>query len=176
MLIAAISSANASLYASSRFLHSLGHDRLAPAPLTRVNARKVPVPALLVSALGIVAAAVLAGFGVSGVFNILVSIAIFCVFLVWLLILASYLAFRRARPAITQPAIRVWGGAMTGCVGIAGVLAVITTAVVVPAMRQAIVCGTAFALALLLIYVLRIRPRLRAQETADPSGEGAGAS
>lgn len=157
VLIAAISSANAQLYAASRFLDSLGHDRCAPAAVARLSRRGVPVRALLVSAVGIVAAALLAAFKVNSVFNLLVSVAIFSVLLVWLLILASYLAFRRsAQPAAPQD-LRVPGGAWTAWAGIAGVLAVASTAAVVPVMAQAAWVGSGFTLALLLVYALKVR-------------------
>ena len=161
VLIAAISSANASLYGASRFLHSLGYDGLAPKRLARLNARGVPVGALLVSAAGIVGAAVLAALKVNRVFDILVSVAIFSVLLVWLLILVSYLAFRRTSLDTAQPQIRVWGGSWTACAGIAGVLAVAATAFVVPIMRQAALVGGGFTLALLVVYAVRLRLRTR---------------
>ncbi|MDQ0829185.1 AAT family amino acid transporter [Streptomyces achromogenes] len=171
VLIAAISSANAQLYAASRFLHSLGHDRCAPAVLARVDTRGVPVRALVVSAAGIVAAALLAAFGVDSVFNVLVSVAIFSVLLVWLLILASYLAFRRSDAPATGQGLRVWGGAWTAWAGIAGVLAVAATAAVVPVMAQAAWVGTGFTLALLLVYALRVRHVVNRHTRAAPSEE-----
>ncbi|GAA2277396.1 amino acid permease [Streptomyces hawaiiensis] len=171
VLIAAISSANASLYAASRFLHSLGHDGFAPAALARVSPRGVPVRALVVSAAGIVAAALLAAFGVDSVFSVLVSVAIFSVLLVWLLILASYLAFRRSADPATLRGLKVWGGAWTACAGIAGVLAVAATAAVVPVMLQAALVGTGATLALLLVYALGARHGVNRHEPAAPSEE-----
>ncbi|MEU3343236.1 amino acid permease [Streptomyces sp. NPDC006668] len=171
VLIAAISSANAQLYAASRFLDSLGHDRCAPAAVARLSRRGVPVRALLVSAVGIVAAALLAAFKVNSVFNLLVSVAIFSVLLVWLLILASYLAFRRsAQPAALRD-LRVPGGAWTVWAGIAGVLAVASTAAVVPVMAQAAWVGSGFTLALLLVYALKIRHVMRRDVPVAPNKE-----
>ncbi|QNP68238.1 amino acid permease [Streptomyces roseirectus] len=168
VLIAAVSSANAQLYAASRFLHSLGHDRCAPAAVARLSRRGVPVRALVVSAAGIVAAALLAAFEVAGVFDLLVSVAIFSVLLVWLLILASYLVFRRAAPPAAQRDLPVWGGAWTAWAGIAGVLAVASTAAVVPVMARAAWVGSGFTLALLLVYALKVRHVMRRDAPAAP--------
>ncbi|MDX2682628.1 hypothetical protein [Streptomyces soliscabiei] len=99
------------------------------------------------------------------------------VLLVWLLILASYLAFRRsAQPAARQD-LRVWGGAWTAWTawtawaGIAGVLAVASTAAVVPVMAQAAGVGSGFTLALLLVYALKVRHVTRRDAPAAPNKE-----
>ncbi len=96
----------------------------------------------------------------------MMSIAIFAVMLVWLLILASYVAFRRHRTAnpgeFTGFSVR--GGDKLAVVAGLGVLAVAATAVKVPDMRQAAVIGIVFTLALLACYALTARRR--------PSGAG----
>ncbi|MFI5983698.1 amino acid permease [Streptomyces sp. NPDC051555] len=156
VLIAAISAANAHLYGASRLLHSLGADGLAPAPLAALTARGVPAAALAASTLGIAVAALLAFYDVGGIFGILMSIALFAVLLVWLLILASYVAFRRHRDA--HPAdftgFSVLGGPVLAVVAGAGVLAVAATAIEVPDMRQAAGVGLAFTVVLLIAYAL----------------------
>ncbi|WP_237536818.1 amino acid permease [Streptomyces sp. SID5785] len=156
VLVAAVSSANAGLYATSRLLHSLGHDRLAPRPVARVNRRGVPVAAMLASAAGIGAAALLAAYGVGDIFSALTSIAIFAILLTWLLILASYIAFKRRRPAGEgvpgTAAFRLPGGTGTAVIGVIGVLAVLATAVEVPDMRRAATVGSVFTLFLGLAY------------------------
>ncbi|MGW6551808.1 amino acid permease, partial [Streptomyces sp. NPDC055051] len=131
VLIAAMSAANAHLYGASRLLHSLGSDGLAPAPLARLSRRGVPAAALAASTLGIAVAALLAFYDVSGLFGILMSIAIFAVLLVWLLILASYVAFRRHRNAHPEEftGFSIPGGDKLAVVATVGVLAVAATAV-----------------------------------------------
>ncbi|MEU3060499.1 amino acid permease [Streptomyces subrutilus] len=164
VLIAAISAANAHLYGASRLLHSLGDDGLAPAPLGRLTSRGVPATALAASTLGIAVAALLAFYDVGGIFTILMSIALFAVLLVWLLILASYVAFRRHRDA--NPAdftgFSIPGGAKLAVVAAVGVLAVAATAVEVPDMRQAAGVGLAFTFVLLAAYALIATRRKRA--------------
>ncbi|MFE3068055.1 amino acid permease [Streptomyces sp. NPDC059247] len=161
VLIAAMSAANAHLYGASRLLHSLGDDGLAPAPMARLNRRGVPAVAIGASTLGIAAAALLAFYDVSGLFGIMMSIAIFAVLLVWLLILASYVAFRRHRDAHPEEftGFSIRGGDKLAVVAAVGVLAVAATAVKVPDMRQAALIGLAFTLALLVCYALTTRRR-----------------
>ncbi|WP_328485208.1 amino acid permease [Streptomyces zaomyceticus] len=156
VLIAAVSAANAHLYGASRLLHSLGDDGLAPAPLAHLTSRGVPANALAASTLGIAAAALLAFYDVGGIFGILMSIALFAVLLVWLLILASYVAFRRHRDAHPEDftGFTIPGGSKLAVVAGAGVLAVAATAVEVPDMRQAAGIGLTFTVILLGCYAL----------------------
>ncbi|MEU2242467.1 amino acid permease [Streptomyces sp. NPDC018338] len=163
VLVAAVSAANAHLYAASRLLHSLGHDGLAPAPLARLTSRGVPANALAASTLGIAAAALLAFYDVAGIFGILMSIALFAVLLVWLLILASYVAFRRYRDAHPEEftGFSIPGGSRLAFVAGAGVLAVAATAIEVPDMRQAAGVGLAFTVVLLGCYALTVFRRSR---------------
>ncbi|MFD5769205.1 amino acid permease [Streptomyces sp. NPDC127049] len=161
VLIAAMSAANAHLYGASRLLHSLGSDGLAPAPLARLSRRGVPAAALAASTLGIAVAALLAFYDVSGLFGILMSIAIFAVLLVWLLILASYVAFRRHRNAHPEEftGFSIPGGDKLAVLATIGVLAVAATAVEVPDMRQAAGIGLAFTAVLLVCHVVTARRR-----------------
>lgn len=165
VLVAAVSAANAHLYGASRLLHSLGDDGLAPAPLARLSSRGVPAHALAASTLGIAAAALLAFYNVGGIFSILMSIALFAVLLVWLLILASYIAFRRYRDTHSTEftGFSVPGGGKLAYVAGLGVLTVAATAVEVPDMRQAAGIGLAFTLVLLACYALTAYRRTQRQ-------------
>ncbi len=174
VLIAAISSANAGLYATSRLLHSLGHDRLAPAPVAKVNRRGVPLTAMLASAAGIGAAALLAAYGVGDIFTTLLSIAIFAILLTWLLILASYVSFKKRhipQEGTPEPGFHLRGGTKTAIVGIGGVLAVLATALEVPDMRKAATVGGIFTLALCIAYALVLaRHSGRTAPVEEPAG------
>jgi amino acid transporter, AAT family len=156
VLVAAMSAANANLYGSTRLINSLAVDGLAPRILRRTNRRGVPAWAVLVSAMGTAAAAVLAVSGVADVFVLLVSLAISGVLIVWLLILAAYIRYRlRFRDASGAPSgvsadrgggreFQLIGGAPTAAVGFAGILAVAATAFVVPSMALAALVGLCF--------------------------------
>lgn len=172
VLIAAISAANANLYNSSRLLHSLGEERLAPAPVARLSRRGVPLGALVLSTSGLAVAAALAASGVGDVFTVLIALATFAILIVWLLILASYLAFRRQRRGV--PAVpgrlRMWGGAATGGVGVVGLLAVMATVVVVPDMQLAATAGLIFTAVLLVCYWVSMRRRRRVDDNGVHRG------
>lgn len=169
VLIAALSAANANLYNSSRLLHSLGSDGLAPRSVARVNRRGVPVGALLWSASGLAVAAALSATGVGGIFNMLVALATFAVLIVWLLILLSYQVFRRQRRDLPRERgrLRLWGGAATGVAGLVGLLVVMATATVVPDMQLAGGVGLVFTVVLLVAYAA---VRRYGRSTVDVTG------
>lgn len=152
ILVAALSTGNAQLYGAGRLLHSLAFDRLAPAVLARTTSRGVPLPAILVSAIGLLGAVYLAQSGVADAFTKLVSIAIFSVMVVWLISLASYIAFCRRGDATGS--VHLPGRAVSAGVGIAGVLAVMATAFKVDDMRQAAWFGSGYVIVLLLAYAV----------------------
>ncbi|MER5394154.1 amino acid permease [Saccharopolyspora sp. NPDC002686] len=161
VLVAALSAANANLYGASRLMHSLAHDGAAPAPLAVLSRRGVPVRALLVSASGLLIAATLAATDVGNVFTLLVALATFAVLIVWAIILATYLVFRRRRGNLpAEPGyLRLWGGSVTAWLGIAGLLGVVATAFVVPDMQKAAATGLVFVVVLLAAHGTTTRRR-----------------
>nr|WP_272902426.1 amino acid permease [Brevibacterium daeguense] len=159
VLIAALSAANANLYAGGRLLHSLAADRMAPAPLARTSAHHVPRRAVLVSSVGIIAAAAMAATGVGNVFIIMISIVTFVVLVVWALILVTYIAYWRRRD--DRAPFQVWGGPYTAAAGLVGVAAVFATVIVVPDMQLAAAVGLPFIAVLTIAYFAVIRGRIR---------------
>ena len=157
VLVAALSAANASLYAGSRILHSLASDGLAPRIAAATTARKVPMVGIVASSVGLIGAAVLAFSGVGGVFNYMMSLVVFAVLMVWALILVTYVAYRRR--GITGATFRMPGGSVTAAVGLFGLLAVFATVTVSSSMQiAALVGGPAVVLATVLYFtVLRGR-------------------
>ena len=157
VLVAALSAANANLYAGSRILHSLASDGLAPRIAAATTARKVPMVGIVASSVGLIGAAVLAFSGVGGVFNDMMSLVVFAVLMVWALILVTYVAYRRR--GITGATFRMPGGSVTAAVGLFGLLAVFATVTVSSSMQiAALVGGPAVVLATVLYFtVLRGR-------------------
>ena len=96
VLTAALSSMNTNLYLCGRMLFSLSRGGYAPRFLGKLNALGSPIGALILSGLCMLAAA-----GISKVtplaYNYLLGVALFGAIIVWMTILASHLAFRRAR-------------------------------------------------------------------------------
>jgi L-asparagine transporter-like permease len=95
VLTAALSGANANLYAASRMLFSLSRRGWAPTALGRLNAAGSPNFALLASSYGIVVAVVLETWAAKNAFVYILSGALFGLMLSWLVSLAAHISFRR---------------------------------------------------------------------------------
>src|SRR5579872_206403 len=95
ILTAALSGANANLYAASRMLFSLARGGWAPASLGRLNAVGSPNLALLASSYGIVVAVVLETWAAQNAFVYILTAALFGLLLSWLVSLAAHISFRR---------------------------------------------------------------------------------
>jgi L-asparagine transporter-like permease len=94
VLTAALSSMNANTYLTGRMLFSLSRGDYAPKLFGRLSATRAPTPALLVSGVAILGAAILSGFTPMA-YNYLFGISLFGAIFVWIVILVSHLAFRR---------------------------------------------------------------------------------
>ncbi|WP_221421507.1 amino acid permease [Brachybacterium aquaticum] len=158
VLIAALSAANANLYAGSRILHSLASDGLAPRIAAHLTARRVPAVGIAFSSIGLVGAALLAFTGVGGVFGYMMSLVVFSVIMVWALILVTYLSFRRHGGHGTS--FRMPGGVVTACGGLVGLAAVFATVFVRPSMQIAAMVGIPAVLVATILYVAVGRRRL----------------
>ena len=94
ILSAALSSMNTNLYLCTRMIFSLSRSGHAPAALGKVNARGTPLRAAVLSACGVLIAAMTA-YASRKAYNYLFGIALFGAILTWLIILATHLQFRR---------------------------------------------------------------------------------
>ncbi len=104
ILTAALSGANAALYASSRVLFSLARTGWAPAVFGRLNRSGSPRLALLASSYGIVVALVLEKWAPKNAFVSILGAALVGMLLSWLVSLAAHVKFRRK--AFSKPARR----------------------------------------------------------------------
>ena len=95
VLTAALSGANAVLYASSRILFSLARTGWAPAVFGRLNASGSPRLALLASSYGIVVALVLEKWAPKYAFVSILGAALVGMLLSWLVSLAAHVKFRQ---------------------------------------------------------------------------------
>src|ERR1700733_5360727 len=95
VLTAALSGANANLYAASRMLFSLARRGWAPAALGRLNAAGSPNLALLASSYGIFVSVILETWASKNAFVYILSGALFGLILAWLVSLAAHVSFRR---------------------------------------------------------------------------------
>src|ERR1700758_779623 len=96
VITAALSSSNTDLYLTTRMLFSLSRGRHAPEWLGQLSYNGVPRGALAVLTGGMVAAILLAIYAPAKAFFLLYGVAVAGMFFVWIIILLTHLAFRRA--------------------------------------------------------------------------------
>ncbi|MBI2955902.1 MAG: amino acid permease [Acidobacteria bacterium] len=159
VLTAALSSANTNLYLTSRMLFSLSRGGYAPARLGRLTRRGIPLWALLTSSGGMAAAVVAQKFVPQQAYLYMIGAAFFGGLYVWVMILATHLAFRRRRghgsdlttfmPAFPYPTL----------VGLAGLGVVGVATLFVPGLRITLLAGLPWLALLSLIYILWHRRR-----------------
>lgn len=94
VISAALSSMNTNIYLCSRMLFSLSRGRYAPALLGRLSANGTPVAAILLSGGSILVAAAVSVV-TPRAYNYLFGVALFGAIIVWMIILASHIGFRR---------------------------------------------------------------------------------
>jgi L-asparagine transporter-like permease len=99
VLTAALSGANAAIYAASRTLFALARNGWAPAALGRLNRAGSPTLALLVSATPIALALVLERWAPQQAFVSILNAALFGLLLSWLVTLAAHTRFRQTATA-----------------------------------------------------------------------------
>jgi AAT family amino acid transporter len=121
VLTAALSGANAKLYAASRLLFSMGRTGWAPARLGKLNAAGSPRLALLVSSYGIVTALVIEHWAGQQSFIYIMGAAFSGLILSWVVSLAAHISFRRRLTPAEVAALPmrsplgIWGS-IIGCV------------------------------------------------------------
>ena len=169
VLIAALSAANANLYAGSQMIHSLASDGLAPRFAAHTTKRRVPVVGIALSSLGLLGAALLAFSGVGGVFGYMMSLVVFAVIFVWALILCTFIAYRRR--GITGATFRVPGGVVTAIIGLVGLLAVFATVAVRPSMQIAAAVGFPAVIIATVLYFAVARRRVNPADIEEAFAE-----
>lgn len=122
ILVAALSAANANLYAGTRLLHSLASEKMAPAALRKVSPSGIPVRAMWASTSGVVLAILLAVFQPGSAFGMMMTLTMVCALTVWVLILLAYIAYKGVEG--NSSAFRMWGGRLTAGLGVLLLLAI----------------------------------------------------
>jgi AAT family amino acid transporter len=144
VLSAALSSSNANLYLISRTLFSMARADFAPRELGAVNPRGAPINALLVSGIGLGAAALFRGLSESSYVQFF-GVALFGALFVWLMIFVTHIAFRgRRRP-------------LGSYVGAAAILAILVSTAWLPGLRSTLLAGAPWLLVLVIGYRLSSR-------------------
>jgi AAT family amino acid transporter len=154
VITAALSSSNTDLYLTTRMLFSLSRGRYAPEWLGRLSENGVPRRALAVSTGGMVAAILLAIYAPEKAFLMLYGVAVAGMFFVWIIILLTHLAFRRALgPArIAQLPMRLRFFPYSTWLGIAALLGIAASTFFVDGLQYTVPAFAPFLLLISLAY------------------------
>jgi len=156
ILIAALSAMNSQLYITARMMFSLSRAGHAPIRFGEVNARGVPLAALLLSTVGIAIAAVLSILYPDAAFMLMLSIAMFGAMFTWLMIFITHLLFRRRHEGEALP-FRMWGYPWTSLAGAGLMIATLVTTFFTREFRTTLLCGVPFLLVLAGVFRVRYR-------------------
>lgn len=155
VLTAALSSVNCNLYLTARMLFSLSRGGYAPSALGRLSKRGTPVPALIASSMGMVAAIFLEHWFQATAYLYMLGAAFFGGIFVWLMIFATHLAFRRSTARWTQPPVRFAPrGPWSSLIGLATLGAVLVSTWWVPGLRITLIAGLPWLLFISLCYLV----------------------
>jgi AAT family amino acid transporter len=154
VLIAALSAANANVYAGTRLIHSLSYQGMAPRALQRTTKLGSPARSLAMSCVGILVVIVLA-LVTENVFLIMMSVITTFILVVWMLILGSYISYRRKNGASSE--FRLLGGTPTAVLGILGLVAIFAAVLSSPDMRLPGFVALCFYAFLTAVYYLFVR-------------------
>jgi AAT family amino acid transporter len=155
VLSAALSSSNANLYLITRTLFSLARGGFVPAALGAVTERDAPVNALVVSAVGLVAAVVVRALWPDSAYLWFFGVALFGALFVWLMIFVTHIVFRAGAVPIGS------------VVGAATIAAILVSTWWVPGLRSTLVVGGPWLAVLAVGYRLsRVARTRRAPRSA----------
>ncbi len=160
VLTAALSSANANLYLVSRTLFSLARAGYVPESLGRVDARRCPRNALLLSSAGLAVAVIVRWFWPDSAYVWFLGVALFGALLVWFLIFVVHLLFRRSwdRPDAPPLPYRSPLGPTASLAGAAFILALLASTWWVPGLRSTLLAAGPWLAVLVVGYRLS-RPK-----------------
>jgi L-asparagine transporter-like permease len=156
VLTAALSSAVANLYVSSRMLFSLAESGYAPRGLGRVDRRGVPVTAVLMGVPLLVLATLANLVSPDRTYGYLLGVATFAGFFVWIAIFVTHLQFRRAWARRAEPLpYRMRGHPWASISGLVLMVGILLSTWFVDAMWIAIPSGLAWLALMTVAFVAR---------------------
>jgi AAT family amino acid transporter len=159
VLTAALSSAMCNLYFTARLLFSLARGGYAPAALGKLSKRGMPVAAVMASGVGLLIALFLSHFFEStDFFLFMIGVAFFGGPFIWIMILVTHLAFRRANERAEKPILRFAPpGPWSSLFGLVALVAVLISTWWVPGFRVTLVAGPAWLAILTICYLIWAR-------------------
>src|SRR5262249_52274628 len=169
VISAALSSMNTNIYLCSRMLFSLARGNYAPQSLGSLSSRGSPLAAVLSSGGCILVAAAVSVF-TPNAYEYLLGVALFAAILVWMIILASHLSFRR-RHVTEQLPVRMPLFPWMQYAGLAMLAAILVTMGFDPNLRLSWVYGVPWLILISFAYFIW-RPRtVSAAATAQTAAE-----
>lgn len=167
VLSAALSSALCNLYFTARLLFSLARGGFAPAGLGKLSKKGMPVAAVLTSSVGMAVALVLARIFQETAFLFLIGVAFFGGPFIWLMTLATHIAFRLRIAKENRQIARIAPlGICSSILGILALLAVLASTWWIPDFHVALLSGPPWLVFLTVCYF--IWRKFRAQKA--PAG------
>ncbi|MGA9527200.1 MAG: amino acid permease [Terriglobales bacterium] len=156
VLTAALSAANADLYAASRMLFSLARGGQAAPALGRLNNSGSPQLALLISGIGVPLALISERWAPHSAFLYLIGASLFGGMLAWCVTLAAHISFRRRLSLSDLAALPMHapGGAVLSSIGLAGIILAVASTWWIPQSRVTILSGLPYLAILSLAYFL----------------------
>jgi AAT family amino acid transporter len=155
VLTAAVSSAMCNLYFTARLLFSLARGGYAPASLGKLSNRGMPVFAVMASGLGMIIALVLSRYFEQTAFVFMIGVAFFGGPFIWIMILMTHLAFRRANERAGKKVMRFAPrGPWSSLFGLAALVAVLISTWWVPGFRITMVAGAIWLAFITVCYVV----------------------
>ena len=162
VLSAALSSALCNLYFTARMLFSLARGGFAPATLGKLSKRGMPVAAVLASSVGLVVALVLSNIFKETAFVFLIGVAFFGGPFIWLMTLATHMAFRRRVAKEKRAIVKIAPlGIWSSLAGIVALLAVLASTWWIPDFHVALLAGPPWLAFLTVCYFIwrKFHPR-----------------
>jgi AAT family amino acid transporter len=155
VISAALSSANSNLYLTTRMLFSLARSGYAPGWLSVLSPTGVPLGAVAVASAGMGVAILLAVYAPGRAFLTLYGTAVAGMLFIWIVILFTYLSFRRTlSPAqVARLPIRLPLHRVAATCGIISLSAIALTTFFVDGLRLAVVCFLPFLVVISVVYV-----------------------
>ena len=158
VISAAVSSANSNLYMTARMLLSLARSGYAPRSLAVVTGTGVPLRAVMAASTGVGAAILLAVYAPVNAFLTLYGTAVAGMLFIWVVILITYLRFRKALTPeqLARLPIRMSAHRAAAWFGIVSLTAIAATTLFVDGLQYSVVSFLPF-LALISIVYARTR-------------------
>jgi AAT family amino acid transporter len=155
VLTAALSSAMCNLYFSARLLFSLARGGYAPALLGKLSKRGMPAAAVMASGIGLVVALFLSHFFEATAFVFMIGVAFFGGPFIWIMILVTHLAFRRANARAKKNILRLAPpGPWSSLFGLAALLGVLVSTWWVPGFHITLLAGSGWLAFISVCYLI----------------------